>query len=269
MRRCKASWIAIRRLGWQSQLCATARLAVANAYGHADLAASEPLRPDHLFRVASVSKPVTGIAAAKVIEDGLLDPNAAVVDVLAAYLPATAVDRRLPNMRVRHLLHHTGGWNYYDYPRDPLFRSGEIADETGAALPLDSDALIRWVMTQPVAFDPGTSFAYTNIGYVALGRVLEQATGSSVTRSLFSVSFCSPPIFSTQRDLAVLLVRIELANEVEYESVRNSIWTSVFDGQSVVAEPAYGGLNLLGFDASSAWLTVRCRYGSPGRRNGW
>ena len=44
------------------------------------------------------------------------------------------------------------------------------------------------------------------------------------------------------------------ANEVEYESVRNSIWTSVFDGQSVVAEPAYGGLNLLGFDASSAWL---------------
>jgi hypothetical protein len=41
---------------------------------------------------------------------------------------------------------------------------------------------------------------------------------------------------------------------VEYESFPNSIWRSVFDGETVVSEPAYGGLNLAGFDASSAWL---------------
>ncbi len=228
------------------------KLAVANAYGHADLAASEPLRPDHLFRVASVSKPVTGIAAAKAIEDGLLDPDALVVDVLAGYLPATAVDARLPDMRVRHLLHHTGGWNYYDYPRDPLFRSGEIADETGAALPLNPDALIRWVMTQPVAFDPGTNFAYTNIGYVALGRVLEQATGAPY-EELVQRLVLQPANISAAR-LGGITRAERMTNEVEYESVRNPIWTSVFDGQTVVAEPAYGGLNLLGFDASSAWL---------------
>jgi hypothetical protein len=45
-----------------------------------------------------------------------------------------------------------------------------------------------------------------------------------------------------------------LADEVEYESFRNQIWRSVFDGFSVVPEPAYGGLNLVGFDASSAWV---------------
>jgi hypothetical protein len=45
-----------------------------------------------------------------------------------------------------------------------------------------------------------------------------------------------------------------LPGEVEYESFSNSIWKSVFDGTTVVPEPAYGGLNLLGFDASSAWV---------------
>ena len=44
------------------------------------------------------------------------------------------------------------------------------------------------------------------------------------------------------------------ANEVEYESFSNDIWRSVFDGRTVVPEPAYGGLNLFGFDASSAWV---------------
>jgi len=152
-------------------------LVVANAYGTADLAGLEPLRPDHLFRVASVSNPVTGIAALRAIEDGLLDPDAAVFDILASYVPPAGADSRLPLIRVRHLLHHTSGWNFYDYPSDPLFRSKEIGDALSALLPPDPETLVRWVAMQPLAFDPGADFAYTNIGYVTLGRVIEASTG--------------------------------------------------------------------------------------------
>ena len=49
------------------------KLVVANSYGSADLDSVEALRPDHLFRIASISKPVTGIAAIRAIEEGLLD----------------------------------------------------------------------------------------------------------------------------------------------------------------------------------------------------
>ena len=77
------------------------KLVFADAWGTADLAGTETLRPEHLFRVASVSKPVTGIAALKAIEEGLLDPDAAVFHVLAQFLPATGADPRLPLMRVR------------------------------------------------------------------------------------------------------------------------------------------------------------------------
>lgn len=228
------------------------KLVFANAYGTADLAGTETLRPEHLFRVASVSKPVTGIAALKAIEEGLLDPDAAAFEILARFLPPTGADPRLPLIRVRHLLHHTGGWDFYDYPDDPLFRSREIADALGATLPLDTETLVRWVATQPLAFDPGTDFAYTNIGYVTLGRVIEESTGFGYED--FVRRFVLEPAGITTARLGGITRAERAAGEVQYESFRNNIWRSVFDGETVVNEPAYGGINLVGFDASSAWL---------------
>jgi CubicO group peptidase (beta-lactamase class C family) len=227
-------------------------LVVANAYGTADLAGLQLLRPDHLFRVASVSKPVTGIAALKAIEDGLLDPDTAVFDILASYAPATGADPRLPFIKVRHLLHHTSGWDFYDYPDDPLFRTKEISDALGAPLPLASDTLVRWVAMQALAFDPGADFAYTNIGYVTLGRVIEASTGFRYED--FVRQFVLVPAGITKARLGGITRTERAADEVEYESFPNSIWKSVFDGTTDVPEPAYGGINLVGFDASSAWL---------------
>jgi len=228
------------------------KLVVARAWGTADLAGTQPLRPDNLFRVASVSKPVTGIAALKAIEDGLLDPDAAVFDVLAQYLPPSGADPRLPLVTVRNLLHHTSGWDFYDFPDDPLFRSKEIADALQSTLPLEPGTLVRWLAMQPLAFDPGTDFAYTNIGYVTLGRVIEETTGFGYED--FVRRFVLQPSGITTARLAGVTRAERAPKEVEYESFRNSIWKSVFDGVTVVTEPAYGGINLVGFDASSAWL---------------
>ena len=227
-------------------------LVVANAYGTADIAGLQPLRPDHLFRVASVSKPVTGIAALRAIEDGLLDPDAAVFEILASHVNATGADPRLPLIRVRHLLHHTSGWNLFDYPEDPLFRSKEVADALGAPLPPGPETLVRWVATQPLAFDPGMDFAYTNIGYVILGRVIAARTGFGYED--FVRQFVLEPAGITRARLGGITRAERAADEVEYESFQNSIWKSVFDGVTTVPEPAYGGINLVGFDASSAWL---------------
>ena len=228
------------------------KLVAAKAYGSADLAGTQPLRPDALFRVASVSKPVTGIAVLRGVEDGLIDPDRAVFEILARYRPEMGADPRLPLMKVRHLLHHTGGWDLYDYPDDPLFRSKEIADSLGVALPPDPVTLVRWVAMQPLAFDPGADFSYTNIGYVILGRVIEESTGFGYED--FVRQFVLEPAGITTARLGGITRAERAVGEVEYESFQNEIWKSIFDGVSVVPEPAYGGINLSGFDASSAWL---------------
>jgi CubicO group peptidase (beta-lactamase class C family) len=227
-------------------------LVFANAYGSADIAGTEPLRPDHLFRIASVSKPVTGIAALRAVDEGLLDPDAAAFEVLSSYLPQSGADPRIAQITVRNLMHHTSGWNIWDYPDDPLFRSKEISSTLGVPMPITPQDLTRWVATQPLAFDPGTAFAYTNIGFVVLGRVIEQSTGYAYED--FVHRFVMEPAGITQAQLGGITRAERRPNEVEYESFQNSIWTSVFDGVSSVSEPAYGGINLVGFDASSAWL---------------
>jgi len=227
-------------------------LVFANAYGSADIAGAEPLRPDHLFRIASISKPITGLAALRAIEEGLLDADDPVFDILHSYLPPSGADPRISQITVGHLMHHTSGWNIWDYPDDPLFRSLEIANSLGVPMPVTPQDLTRWVATQPLAFDPGTNFAYTNIGYIVLGRVIEEATGFLYED--FVQRFVMEPAGVTQAQLGGIRRNERKPNEVEYESFRNNIWTSVFDGTTVVPEPAYGGINLVGFDASSAWL---------------
>lgn len=228
------------------------KLVVAKAYGSADIAASEPLRPDHLFRIASISKAVTGIAVLSAIDEGLLNPDAAAFDILSDFLPNSGADPRIDQVSVRHLMHHTSGWNMVGVPDDPLFRSLEIAQATGSTMPPDPAAMTRWAAMQPLSFDPGTDFIYTNIGYVVLGRVIERSTG--FTYEDFVQRFVFEPAGITLAEIGGITRAERKQNEVEYDSTQNNIWTSVFDGTSVVPEPAYGGINLVGLDASSAWL---------------
>ncbi len=215
-------------------------------------AGTEDLTPDHLFRVASVSKPITGIAVLRAAEESMLSFDEKAFDILAQYLPSSGADPRIDEIEVWHLMHHTSRWSLFDYPGDPLFRSLEIAEALNAPMPPDPETLTRWIATQPLALDPGSNFAYTNIGYVVLGRVLEQVSGLGYED--FVQQYVLQPAGITRARLGGITAAERLPGEVQYESFSNAIWTSVFDGTTVVPEPAYGGLNLLGFDASSAWV---------------
>lgn len=230
------------------------RLVVARGYGFSDLALTRRVEPSDLFRVASVSKTVTGLATLRALDLGLLDlDERAFVRLDALRGPPGGEDQRLLDVRVRHLLHHSGGWTLWGVPADPLLRSHEIATAVGVPSPPGPRDLVRWLARQPLDFDPGARYSYTNIGYIALGRVLESAAGrpyeSFVREELFA------PAGSTRPRLGGIRREERLPGEVEYASQPADVWESVFEGESGLApEPAYGGLNLVGFDASSAWV---------------
>jgi N-acyl-D-amino-acid deacylase len=118
---------------------------------------------DALFRIASVSKPVTAVAVMQLVEQRKLDLDARAFALLQLGEPA---DRRLDSITVRDLLQHTGGWDR-DASFDPMFH--REATSTGA--------IIRFMLRQELDFDPGAKFAYSNFGYCVLGRIIEQAGG--------------------------------------------------------------------------------------------
>ncbi len=139
-----------------------------DAFGLADVEAGEPATPAHLFRIASVTKPITSTAIYALVEQGkvkLDDKVFAPGGWLRAYC-GDSPSAWLQAITVHHLLTHTsGGWP--NDASDPMFRDPSISQHD----------LIAWVLAnQPPGYAPGTQWAYSNFGYCLLGRVIERAS---------------------------------------------------------------------------------------------
>jgi CubicO group peptidase (beta-lactamase class C family) len=134
------------------------------AYGFADAAGTEAVTPQHRFRIASISKPITATAVMSCIEQDLLQPDSKVFGPQGILGGDYSGD--LVAVTVDHLLTHTsGGWA--NDKNDPMFKNPQM----------NHADLIAWTLAnQPQTHKPGEHFAYSNFGYCVLGRVLEKVT---------------------------------------------------------------------------------------------
>ncbi len=157
------------------------RLVFARGYGYADVENKIPVEPDSLFRLASVSKPITALAVMKLAEEGRLNLDAKVLDLLSDLTPAPnqTVNPQFRNVTVRQLLWHAGGWDRDKTPGgyDPMFQNSAVTQALGVASPATCTDVIRWMLGRPMDFAPGQKYAYSNFGYCILGRVIEKAAG--------------------------------------------------------------------------------------------
>ncbi|MDE2509042.1 MAG: beta-lactamase family protein, partial [Planctomycetota bacterium] len=150
------------------------RVVYARGFGYTSDDRLRAVEPTSLFRVASLSKPITALAVLTYVDSGAIaldDPVAALLT--AEFERDPPVDPRLRSITIRQLLQHTGGW---DSSRtfDPMFRTVAIAEEFRATPPAGPDLILRSMLRRPLDFDPGARYAYSNFGYSVLGRVLER-----------------------------------------------------------------------------------------------
>lgn len=228
------------------------RLVYARGYGWADRERQQRVEPTSLFRIASISKPITAVAVLKLVEQGKLKLDDRAFDFLPLKpLPGAKPDARLRAVTIRQCLQHTGGWDR-DASYDPMFRSKLIAAAVGTPAPADPDAVIRYMLGQPLDFDPGTRYAYSNFGYCVLGRVIEQLTGKSYA-AFVQESVLVPSGSKTMR-LGRSLEPGRAPQEVRYYLPENETAESVFPGTPARVPWPYGGFNLEAMDAHGGWL---------------
>ena len=224
------------------------------AYGLADRETDEKVRPESLFRIASLSKPITALAILKLAESQGLDLDFRFTEILSR-------DKRFPaasqwtegwdRITIRHLLHHTGGWDR-GKSFDPMFRTLDIQRTLNLKEVPDTWDVIRYMSRQPLDFSPGRNYAYSNFGYCILGRVIEVISGR--TYESFVTQHLLAPLNIRDMRLGATRLNERVPGEVRYHMSRNQTARSVFSSvEQKVAWP-YGGFLLEFMDAHGGWI---------------
>lgn len=155
------------------------RLVFARGFGFADRENGIPVQPYSSFRLASISKTIAGMTILKLVEEGRFSLDAKMVDLLPHItpVPGATMDPRVRQITVRQLLQHTGGWAK-EIPNDSVLQFTLAARALNVErATITPEQLCRYAVSQPLDFDPGTRYYYSQAGYLLLGRIIERVTG--------------------------------------------------------------------------------------------
>jgi CubicO group peptidase (beta-lactamase class C family) len=181
-----------RLAGWSIAVTRRGRVVHYTHAGTTDLDSQEPVTDDTAWRIYSMSKPITSVAAMILVERGLVDLN----DPISRFIPAFAEPRvyvagsaanpgtvaATEPIRVWHLLTHTAGLTYgfhHAHAVDEIYRSRGY--EFGAPRGVDLAGACEVWASCPLLFQPGSEWNYS-VATDVLGRVVEVASGQSLDR---------------------------------------------------------------------------------------
>lgn len=149
------------------------RIAATDAVGYTDIESRQALRPDAIFQIHSMTKPVVAIAAMMLAEEGKLSLNDPVEKHLPEFRGQKLLDGNVlrPPSRpitIRDLMTHTSG-----LPTNPPPGIGELH----GALHKSLADVVLIISQTPIAFEPGSRWLYSNTGIATLARIVEVLGG--------------------------------------------------------------------------------------------
>ena len=241
-------------------------------FGYSDIAKTIPVQPNNLFRIASCSKQITSIAIMKLMQDGKLSMSSKVFGPggILEHAPiistATITDARIYDITVEQLLEHTEGWDrdvncnpnptppypYYFAGCDPINNPLSVSLEFGISNPVSENYLCKYLLQKGLNFAPGTKYAYSNIGYLCLGAIIEELTGKAYEDYVKNDILAPLGIYDTH--IGNNLKSEKQEREVEYTSAEGTN-LSVY-GTGVQAPWTYGGMNVKDMSAHGGWITT-------------
>jgi CubicO group peptidase (beta-lactamase class C family) len=183
-----------RLAGWLAVVSRFGRVVQVASGGLRDLETGLPVEPDTRWRIYSMTKPVTSVAAMMLYEEGRLQ----LTDPVSRYIPAFADVRvysrgsslkpltvpAIEPVRVWHLLTHTAGLTYgfhHAHPVDAMYRAAGF--DWGTPPGMDLAACCDAFAALPLVFQPGTEWNYS-VSTDVLGRVVEVVSGRPLDRFL-------------------------------------------------------------------------------------
>ncbi len=135
------------------------------ADGLADVAGKKPMKPDTLFWVASMTKPITGTAILMLQDEGKLSVSDPVAKYLREFAALKTPSGKPANLTITQILPHTSGL-------------GEAGAEDAKKAKTLADLMPLWLAV-PMQYEPGEKWRYTQSGINAAARIVEVVSGMS------------------------------------------------------------------------------------------
>lgn len=196
---------------------------VHQAYGKANLLTGSNATNDDTYSIGSVTKQMTAYAIMKLESEGLLSFE----DTIDQYLEDAPYGNKVT---IHQLLTHTSGLPEYT---EALFAGEPLADY---------DAIVAYVSSKPLNFDPGTDWLYCNTGYYLLGNIVASVSGESLEDYLEANVF--EPLemdltgWAYKEDVLQMTTQGSMQGEVEQTLVFDELLLSVAEGAGSVISTA-------------------------------
>ena len=217
-------------------------------YGWSDADQTIAMQETATMRVASITKTFTTAVIIDLIDRGMLGQHDWAFDldqpgggILNLEPFPELIDERFKGISVYHLLHHKGGWDRDIIP-DPTSIELQIQDEMGLAQLPSIEETMRWALGQQLQHMPGSETHYANIGYLALGLIAEQVSGTDIL-SYVRTHLLTDDLWYPSTDL--FMGRTFAADQDPREPYYNYPyeWVNVFDPDGPLVLAPYGGWN--------------------------
>ena len=152
------------------------KIAFYDVEGYQDRAAQTPMKKDSIFRIASMSKPITTVAAMILAEENKLDVGAPVAQYLPEFkdvkVGSEGASPKRP-MTIQDLMRHTSGLTYGIFGNSPVDQMYRKANIFGAK---SLDEMVKLIAGMPLLHQPGEFWEYS-VSTDVLGRVVEVVSG--------------------------------------------------------------------------------------------
>jgi CubicO group peptidase (beta-lactamase class C family) len=242
-------------------------LLFARGFGYSDVDTNTAISAATNMRIASVSKPITAVATLLLVQDGKLKLDEKILPLLAkhpSYSFDTEVtlkaDPRWSTISVQQLLNHSAGWDR-EKSKDTVFQLVTVTQQLGLKTLARNNDILQYQLKQPLDFEPGSRYAYSNVGYCMLGRIIEaiseQTYEEFVQKRILSVAGM------TQTRLGKTRLSDRASDESRYYTQKISqapaVWELATKKKGSTFEmvaPAYGQWDLEVMDSFGGWTST-------------
>lgn len=235
--------------------------------GYANKDRTEPTAVGTRFRIASLSKSLTAAAIMKLVQEHKLALDQKVFGKNALlnddFYCEVIHNPFIYDITVRHLSEHTAGWDRQAGDGtvgagDPPFIPLVVTKTEHLPNPVSDSALIRYSLRRGPDHQPGSTFAYSNVGYLMLGKIIEKVSGRRYAAYLQEEIFA--PLGLLNFELGHTKAESRLEGESYYFSDEKGM--SCYGDKQKVPLP-YGAYNVDAMNAHGGWIAAAgelCQY---------